>query len=69
MKINLIKATEKAAELIHRMQVESFQEIYLKYRDEETNPVNESVEKILRKLRRSDSCFYLIYPFQFANTY
>lgn len=60
MKINLVKATEKDAELIHRMQVESFRKLYLKYRDDETNPVNESVEKIIQKLRRSDSHFYLI---------
>ncbi len=60
MKINLIKATEKDAELIHRMQVESFHEIYLRYRDNETNPVNESVEKILQKLKRPDSHLYLI---------
>lgn len=60
MKINLIEATEKDAELIHRMQVESFRELYLKYRDTETSPVNESVEKIIRKLKRNDSYFYLI---------
>ena len=60
MKIDLVKAAEKDAELIHRMQVESFREIYLKYKDDETNPVNESVEKIVQKLKRSDSHFYLI---------
>ncbi len=60
MKINLIKATEKDAELIHQMQVESFRELYLKYRDEETSPVNEPIEKIIQKLRRPDSYFYLI---------
>jgi len=60
MKINLIKATEKDAELIHQMQVESFYELYLKYKDEETSPVNESVDKIVQKLRRPDSHFYLI---------
>ena len=34
MKINLIRATEKDAKLIHQMQVGSFCELYLKYRDE-----------------------------------
>ena len=60
MKINLIKATEKDAELIHRMQVESCRELYLKYKDEETSPVNEPIEKIVQKLKRPDSYFYLV---------
>ena len=60
MKINLIRATEKDAKLIHRMQAESFCKLYLKYRDDETNPVNESVEKIIQKLKQPDSYFYLI---------
>ncbi len=60
MKINLIRATEKDAELIHQMQMESFRELYLKYKDKETSPVNEPVDKIIQKLGRSDSHFYLI---------
>ena len=48
MKIDLVEATEKDAELIRQMQVESFRELYLKYRDEETSPVNEPIEKIMR---------------------
>lgn len=60
MKIDLIRATEKDAELIHQIQVESFRELYLKYKDEETSPVNEPIEKIVQKLKRPDSYFYLI---------
>ena len=60
MEINLIRATEKDAKLIHQMQAESFYELYLKYRDDETNPVNESVDKIIQKLKQPDSYFYLI---------
>ena len=48
VKIDLVEATEKDAELIRQMQVESFRELYLKYRDEETSPSNEFVEKIMR---------------------
>ena len=48
VKIDLVEATEKDAELIRQMQVESFHELYLKYRDEETSPSNEFVEKIMR---------------------
>ncbi|MBR1735290.1 MAG: GrpB family protein, partial [Alphaproteobacteria bacterium] len=59
-KITLIKATEKDADLIHQMQIESFYELHLKYRDDETNPVNESTDKILQKLKQTDSHFYLI---------
>lgn len=60
MEINLIRATEKDAKLIYQMQVESFCELYLKYKDDETNPVNESVDKIIQKLKQTDSYFYLI---------
>ena len=66
MKINLIKSSEKDAELIHQMQVESFYELYLKYNDDETNPINESVDKIIQKLKQPDSCFYLI---KFGNNF
>ena len=48
VKIDLVEATEKDAELIRQMQVESFRELYLRYRDEETSPSNEFVEKIMR---------------------
>lgn len=60
LNIKLIRATEKDAELIHQMQVESFHDLYLKYQDKETNPVNESIDKIIQKLRQPDSYFYLI---------
>jgi len=60
MKIDLIKATEKDGELIRTMQVRSFRELYLKYEDEETTPVNESVDRIIQKIKRHDSHFYLI---------
>ena len=50
MEINLIRATEKDAKLIHQMQVESFCELYLKYRDDETNPVNEYVMLFFHRL-------------------
>ena len=60
MEINLIRSAEKDARLIYRMQVESFCELYMKYRDDETNPVNESVDKIIQKLKQTDSYFYLI---------
>ncbi|MBQ3564871.1 MAG: GNAT family N-acetyltransferase [Alphaproteobacteria bacterium] len=66
MKINLIKSSEKDAELIHQMQMESFYELYLKYKDDETNPFNESVDKIIQKLKQPYSCFYLI---KFGNNF
>ena len=42
--VRLVQATLNDAELIHKMQVESFMSLFLKYQDEKTNPVNESLD-------------------------
>ena len=60
MKLQLIRATEEDAELIWRMQVEAFAELFVKYQDKDTNPANESVDKVRLKLKQPETYFYLI---------
>jgi len=59
-KIELIKADLRDAGLIHQMKHEAFLPIYESYHDEETNPVNESIEKVVRQLSSGNSDYYLI---------
>ena len=59
--IRLILATEKDAELLHRLQVEAFMPLYEKYHDDETSPAKESLDTVRWKITdwpRSD--FYII---------
>ena len=59
-KVELILATVDDAELIHRMKREAFLPLYEKYHDDETTPVNETIESIIGKLNNPDSQYYLI---------
>lgn len=60
MNVKLILATEDDAELIHQMKYEAFLPIYEKYHDEETNPVKEKLEKVIRNIHAEKSDYYLI---------
>lgn len=60
MKINLIRAGIKDAERLFGMQVEAFSELYQKYRDTETNPAAESIDKTLARLRQNFTYYYFI---------
>ena len=60
MKINLIKATVKDAELIWKMQIKAFAELLNKYQDMDTNPGNEPIKKVLWRLQQDSTYFYLI---------
>lgn len=60
MEVKLIRATVKDAELILKMQIESFAELLEKYQDFETNPGNETLEKVLWRLEQKSTYFYLI---------
>lgn len=46
MDIILEKATETDAEVIFQMQIDSFSPLLHKYKDYETNPANETIEKL-----------------------
>uniref|UniRef100_UPI0040568596 GNAT family N-acetyltransferase n=1 Tax=Acetatifactor sp. TaxID=1872090 RepID=UPI0040568596 len=58
--VTLVLATKKDAELIHQMKYEAFLPLYNKYHDDETTPVNETMESVIQKIRREGSDYYLI---------
>ena len=58
--LHLVRVGCKSAELIWRMQVESFSASYKKYRDTQTNPAAESPEKVLSRLQQPFTYYYLI---------
>ena len=60
MRISLKKATIADAEAIHRLQVDSFLPLLHKYRDSDTNPANDGVERIIARLKQPHTTYYLI---------
>lgn len=60
--IKLIPATERDAGLIHSMQCEAFLPLYEKYHDDDTSPVKESIQNVIRKIQKGErkSDYYLI---------
>ncbi len=52
--ISLVKCTCEDAELLHKLQRESFMPLYERYRDDETDPAIESVERIKEKIADPD---------------
>ena len=58
--VTLLLATEKDAELIHKMKYEAFLPLYEKYHDDATNPVKEKIEKVIWQLTHPGSEYYLI---------
>ena len=47
--IELKLVTEEEAESLHRLQVEAFMPLYEKYRDDDTSPAKESIERVTEK--------------------
>lgn len=64
--VELVMATEKDAELLHQMKYEAFLPLYEKYHDDETSPVKEPMEKVVRCIQMENSDYYLI---KFKNEY
>ena len=60
MRISLKKASIRDAEAIYRLQVESFLPLLRKYRDYETNPANEDVERVINRLKQPHTTYYFI---------
>lgn len=58
--MELIRSTSDDAERIWQMQKRSFLALFEKYRDTETNPANESKEKVLKRLEQDSTYYYLI---------
>lgn len=60
MNIELIRASVNDAELIWKMQVKSFAELYEKYQDHDTSPATEPMEKITTRLEQPFTYYYMI---------
>lgn len=58
--LELMKATISDCVLIHKMQLESFDELYQKYKDFETSPACESLDLIKQKMSQDCTDYYII---------
>ena len=60
MNVRLMRASAKDAETIWRMQVRAFSELLAKYRDYDTSPACESLEKLCSKMAQERRHYYFI---------
>ncbi|MDE7176779.1 MAG: GNAT family N-acetyltransferase [Lachnospiraceae bacterium] len=60
MEVTLSRANIDNAKEIHSMQVEAFKELLEKYQDFDTNPGNESVERVEARLKQDFTFYYFI---------
>lgn len=60
MTITLRKATPEDAKALHAMQIESFLPLLEKYKDTDTNPACEAIEKTLKRIKDPLKGFYKI---------
>jgi GNAT superfamily N-acetyltransferase len=60
MKMHLHKAVESDAESIFSIQKSAFQPLLNKYRDYDTNPANESIDRVLKRISNPNGGFYKI---------
>ncbi len=60
MEIELLRANIGDAKELHAMQVKAFKDLLEKYQDFDTNPGNESVEKVEARLKQDFTFYYFI---------
>ncbi|PGZ06259.1 GNAT family N-acetyltransferase, partial [Bacillus cereus] len=60
MEITLEKAIESDAAVLFQMQIDSFSPLLNKYKDYETNPANESIEKTISRINNTGGGYYKI---------
>lgn len=58
--VQLMKASMKDCSLLHKMQVLSFQSLLEKYKDVDTNPGAESIERVKERMKQVYTDYYLI---------
>lgn len=58
--MDLIRITLDDAEILWKMQVEAFQDLYTKYQDTESSPATEKNNKIIMRLKQSFTYYYFI---------
>lgn len=64
MGVSLCKANLDDAAILHEMQVKSFMPLLEKYQDYDTNPANESLERVITRFNQSYTDYYLIKYFE-----
>lgn len=60
MKITLVRANIQDAENLWKMQIAAFQDLYAKYKDTETSPATEPLEKVVMRLEQPYTYYYYI---------
>lgn len=60
MELRLEKATENDAQAIFDIQVKAFMALLNKYEDYETNPANETIERVISRINQYNGGFYKI---------
>lgn len=58
--VTLSKATVKDAAAIHALQLEAFMPLLEKYQDYETNPANETLERLVERMNQEFVNYYII---------
>lgn len=58
--VELILAKEEDASLLHQIKYLSFLPLYEKYHDNETSPVKETVEKVIKCIQMERSDYYFL---------
>ena len=58
--ILLILAKTGDEKIIHSMKYSSFLPLYDRYKDDETSPVKESIEKVIAQLKSDNTDYYII---------
>lgn len=60
MVVKIEKATDNDAPFIFDIQVKTFKPLLVKYQDYETNPSNETIEKVKKRINNPNGGFYKI---------
>lgn len=60
MKVELLRANISDVKELHAMQIKAFKELLEKYQDFDTNPGNESMEKVEARLKQDFTFYYFI---------
>lgn len=60
MKIELVRAFLKDAQLLWKMQIKAFQPLLDKYKDFDTNPANDPIDKVVARLEQDETYYYFI---------
>lgn len=58
--VTLSKATVEDAAVIHALQLDAFMPLLEKYQDYETNPANETMERLLERMNQQFVDYYII---------